>query len=165
MVACVLKSGGGDGLVQSLSRYASSPRTGMALVVGVGLLIFFDGIASTMIVGQTMRPITDALFISREKLAFLVDSTSSPVTSISPISTWVGFELSLIQNSLNRLAQQGEDISCYDSSAFVIFIKTIPARFYPIFMIILQVCFTAVQPFSRFPLQSRESSPSASSFL
>jgi Na+/H+ antiporter NhaC len=139
MVACIIKSGGGDGLVRALSGYARTPRAGMIIIIVLGLLIFFDGIANTLIVGQTVRPISDALHISREKLAFLVDATSSPVTSISPISTWVGFELGLIQNTLDQLVEQGEDMSCYDSSAFVIFIKTIPARYYPFLMLTLQV--------------------------
>eukprot|EP00049_Salpingoeca_infusionum_P025725 m.21425 g.21425 ORF g.21425 m.21425 type:complete len:889 (-) comp8281_c0_seq2:448-3114(-) len=139
MVACVLKSGGGSGLVTSLSKFASTPRAGALLTVGLGLIIFFDGIANTLIVGQTVRPITDALHISREKLAFLVDATSSPITSISPVSTWVGFELSLIQNFLDSLRAAGDDVTCYDSTAFLVFVKTIPGRFYPFVMIALQL--------------------------
>ncbi|EGD79341.1 Na+/H+ antiporter family protein [Salpingoeca rosetta] len=139
MVACILKSGGGDGLVRAFSRYARTPRAGAVVTMVLGLLIFFDGIANTLIVGQTVRPITDMLHISREKLAFLVDATSSPVTSVSPISTWVGFELSLIENTLRDLASTGEDVTCYDSSAFVIFVKTIPGRYYPFIMIALQL--------------------------
>eukprot|EP00055_Hartaetosiga_balthica_P008311 m.30522 g.30522 ORF g.30522 m.30522 type:complete len:756 (-) comp6235_c0_seq1:1932-4199(-) len=136
MVACVLKTGGGEGLASSFSKWATSPRAGCIVTVVLGLLIFFDGIANTLIVGQTVRPITDLLGISREKLAYLVDGTSSPVTSISPISTWVGFELSLIDNVLTQL---GPEAACYDNSAFIIFVKTIPGRFYPFLMIFLQL--------------------------
>lgn len=139
MVACILKSGGGDGMVRLVSRFASTPRRGMLLVVVLTVLIFFDGYASTLIVGQTMRPVTDALLISRQKLAFLVDSSSAPVTSISPISTWIGFELSLIQNTLDQIERTGQDVSCYDSSPFIIFLTTIPARFYPLLVLVLQV--------------------------
>lgn len=46
--------------------------------------------ACVQIVGSTFRPIMDALLISREKLAFLVDATSAPIASIAPISSWVG---------------------------------------------------------------------------
>ena len=144
MVACILKSGGGDGLVRAFSKFAHTPRAGSIITVVLGLLIFFDGIANTLIVGQTVRPITDTLRISREKLAFLVDATSSPVTSVSPISTWVGFELSLIENTLRDLADSGEDVSCYDSSAFVIFVKTIPGRFYPFIVLALQLMLIVV---------------------
>lgn len=46
--------------------------------------------ANTLIVGSTFRPIMDQMLISREKLAFLVDATSAPIASISPISSWIG---------------------------------------------------------------------------
>ena len=46
--------------------------------------------ASSLIVGNTFRPIMDMMMISREKLAYIVDSTSAPVASVSPISSWVG---------------------------------------------------------------------------
>jgi len=75
-----------------------------------------------------MRPITDKMKISREKLAFIVDSTSAPVASIFLISSWIGFEVGLIQDGLNTI---GSSASAYD-----VFIQTIPYRFYPIAMLI-----------------------------
>lgn len=128
MVACILKMGGGKGLVRSLSRYATSPRSGGVITIVLGSLIFFDGLASSLIIGPTMRPITDGLYMSRERLAFLVDGTSSPITSLSPVSTWVGFELSLIEQELQNLADAGEDISCYEASAMLVFLRTIPGE-------------------------------------
>eukprot|EP01147_Barroeca_monosierra_P005250 gene5250-7036_t len=163
MVACMLKSGGGIGLARTFAKRATTPRAASIATIVLGLVIFFDGIANTLIVGQTVRPITDALGVSREKLAFLVDATSSPVTSLSPISTWVGFEISMIENALAHVNHRKntpnnttiEDSwytdngansvdtsnkgNCYDDSAFLIFIKTIPARYYPFIMIAIQV--------------------------
>lgn len=75
MIACVMKSGGGEGLVGTLAKYAKNPRSGMLVAFALGLMIFFDDYANTLIVGQTVRPIIDSLGVSREKLAFLVDST------------------------------------------------------------------------------------------
>jgi uncharacterized membrane protein len=51
-----------------------------------------------------MRPLTDMLSISREKLSFLVDATSAPVASLTPISSWIGFEIGLIQAELDKIA-------------------------------------------------------------
>jgi len=68
MVACILKLGGGKGLVRSLSRFATTPRTGALVTIALGSLIFFDGLASSLIIGPTMRPITDGLYMSRERL-------------------------------------------------------------------------------------------------
>jgi Na+/H+ antiporter NhaC len=48
-----------------------------------GLVIFFDDYANTLIVGNTMRPVTDRLRISREKLAYIVDSTAAPMAAIA----------------------------------------------------------------------------------
>jgi hypothetical protein len=75
MISCVMKSGGGEGLVNIMAKYAKSPRSGMLVAFSLGLMIFFDDYANTLIVGQTVRPIIDSLGVSREKLAFLVDST------------------------------------------------------------------------------------------
>ncbi|CAN0182649.1 unnamed protein product [Phaeothamnion confervicola] len=114
MVAGILRSGGGHGLATAVGKYARSPVTGGLCIFVLGLLIFFDDYANSLIVGQTMRPISDALLISREKLAFLVDATSAPVASISPISSWIGFELSLINDIVDSLSADGQDMTCYD---------------------------------------------------
>ena len=60
------------------------------------MFIFFDDYCSCLVVGSNMQPITDLLYISREKLAFLVHATSSPPASLAPISSWIGFEVGLI---------------------------------------------------------------------
>jgi hypothetical protein len=49
-----------------------------------------------------MRPLTDLLYVSREKLAFIVDATAAPIASIVPVSSWVGFEVGLIQDEIDR---------------------------------------------------------------
>lgn len=139
MITCVLKAGGGEGLVKEMTKYAKTPRGGMVVAYILGLLIFFDDYANTLIVGQTIRPITDSLGVSRERLAFLVDATAAPVASVSPISSWIGFELSLIQSVLDDLEEAGEDLTCYESSAFLIFLQTIPSRFYPFLMLGMQL--------------------------
>eukprot|EP00808_Paulinella_micropora_P019641 g73147.t1 len=144
MVAVILRSGGGYGLAQGMGKYCTTAKsTGMA-IFALGLLIFFDDYANTLIVGQAMRPLSDLMLLSREKLAFLVDATSAPVASLSPISSWIGFELSLISDALAQLKDSG-DVSCYDESAFIIFIKTIPMRFYPFAMLSLQASLILVQ--------------------
>jgi Na+/H+ antiporter NhaC len=95
----------------------------------MGVLIFFDDYANTLIVGSTMRPITDKLRISREKLAYIVDSTAAPVVSILPISTWVGFEVGLIAAAFTA--------AWASFNPYVAFIASIPYRFYPIFALVL----------------------------
>jgi Na+/H+ antiporter NhaC len=95
----------------------------------MGLMIFFDDYANTLVVGNTARPITDQLNISREKLAYIVDSTAAPVVSIALITTWIGYEVSLIDDALQGIEQLA------DVPAYAIFLQSIPYSFYPILAI------------------------------
>lgn len=67
-----------------------------------GIVCFFDGLASSMLAGRLARPWVDRAGIPREKLAWIVDSTSSPVACIALVSTWVATQLSLIQQGLEH---------------------------------------------------------------
>ncbi|HEX6199546.1 MAG TPA: Na+/H+ antiporter NhaC family protein, partial [Thermoanaerobaculia bacterium] len=104
-------------------------RRGQLATWAMGIAIFFDDYANTLIVGSTMRPITDRLRISREKLAYIVDSTAAPVASVVPISTWIGFEIGLIGGAFASLG--------LDFNPYLTFIDTIPFRFYPLFALVL----------------------------
>jgi len=132
MVGVITKSGGTLGIVTWLARYATDGRRGQIATWLMGIFIFFDDYANTLIVGSTMRPVTDRLRISREKLAYLVDSTAAPVVCIAPISTWVGYEVGLIDQAIERVSFAGEAPSAYE-----IFIFSIPYSFYPIFALVL----------------------------
>jgi Na+/H+ antiporter NhaC len=129
MVGVITKMGGTQGIVEKLSQYASDSRRGQLVTWLMGILIFFDDYANTLIVGNTMRPLTDKLKISREKLSYLVDSTAAPVANIAIISTWIGFEIGLINNSFENLG--------ITENAYITFFKTIPYNFYPIFTLVL----------------------------
>jgi Na+/H+ antiporter NhaC len=129
MVGVISKMGGTQGIVDKLSRYASDSRRGQLVTWLMGVFIFFDDYANTLIVGNTMRPLTDKLKISREKLSYLVDSTAAPVANIAIISTWIGFEIGLINNSFESLS--------ISDNAYITFFKTIPYNFYPIFTLVL----------------------------
>ncbi len=131
MVGLITKSGGTHGIVEALKPYATSRRRGQLATWAMGLLVFFDDYANTLIVGPTMRPITDRLRISREKLAYIVDSTAAPVVCLVPISTWVGFEIGLIGAAFEQLGLPYDPYSA--------FVATIPYRFYPIFALVLVV--------------------------
>ena len=127
MVALITMNGGMKGIVYHLAKYAKSPRSGQFITWLMGLIIFFDDYANTLVVGNTMRPVTDKLKISREKLSYLVDSTSAPIASIAFITTWIGAELSYINEGINHLG--------IDQSAYQIFLSSLSYSFYPIFTI------------------------------
>jgi Na+/H+ antiporter NhaC len=128
MVAVISKSGGSQGMVNLIRKWAKTSRESQLATWTMGILIFFDDYANTLIVGNSMRPITDKMKISREKLAFLVDSTAAPVANIALISTWIGFELGIIGDSLKAIGSTMEP--------YVVFIQTIPFRFYPVLVLI-----------------------------
>lgn len=132
------KSGGMIGFTKSIAQKATSARSGQAAAFCVGLVVFFDDYANTLLVGQTMRPLMDSLFVSREQLSFIVDATAAPIASISPVSSWVGFEIGLIQEQIDRIIElYGEDNITIDSSGFAVFLQSIKYRYYPIFMILI----------------------------
>ena len=124
MVGVIHASGGMQGLVLVVERWANSRRRGQLVAWTLGMLIFFDDYANTVLLGTTLRPLTDRLRISREKLAFLVDSTAAPVAGLAVVSTWVAGEVSYVQDGLNKVAG-GETVN-----AFQLFIATLPYRFY-----------------------------------
>lgn len=82
MVGIIARNGGTLGIVEAVAPFARNARRGKLATWAAGLAIFFDDYANTLIVGNTMRPITDRLKISREKLAYLVDSTAAPVAAM-----------------------------------------------------------------------------------
>ena len=142
MVGIVSRNGGTRGVVHAVVRWATNSRRGKLVTWAAGLSVFFDDYANTLIVGNTMRPVTDRLGISREKLAYLVDATAAPVAAIVPISTWVGYEISLIGDGLRIAAEQPGTspelaAALTGASPLTVFIETIPYRFYPLLALYL----------------------------
>jgi Na+/H+ antiporter NhaC len=132
VVALISKNGGMAGVVNRLSKYATSARSSQMVTFALGIAIFFDDYANSLIVGNTMRPITDKYKVSREKLAYLVDSTAAPVAAIAFITTWIGAELSYIDEQIPNLSLRGMESF---PSAYSIFISSLAYSFYPLLTI------------------------------
>ena len=124
MVGIVYRNGGMHGIIQHLIKKADTPKKGQLAVWMMGLLVFFDDYSNTLIVGNTSRLLCDKLKISRQKLAYLVDSTSAPVATIAVMTTWVGFQIGIISDSLPGLGGINE-------SAYMLYLHSIPYSFYP----------------------------------
>lgn len=124
MVHLITRNGGMLGVVNRLSRYAKDARSGQFVTWLLGIAIFFDDYANTLVVGNTMRPVTDRLRISREKLAYIVDSTAAPVAAVAFVTTWIGAELSYIQDGLNTIG--------LEESAYNVFFNSLAYSYYPI---------------------------------
>ena len=130
MVGIISRNGGMQGVVNLILNWANNVRRASIATVGMGMGIFFDDYANTLVVGNTMRPVTDKMKISREKLAYLVDSTAAPIACLALITTWIGFQVGLIDDALQAVGytQQG---------GYAVFLQTIPFSFYPIMALAL----------------------------
>jgi len=136
MVGILARNGGMFGVVDMISKYAKTARSGQIATLGMGLLIFFDDYSNTLLVGNTMRPYTDKLRISREKLSFIVDATAAPIASVAVVSTWIGFQNGLIGDAFKDIG--------LDRDPYITFISSIPYSFYAILMLAL-ILITAIR--------------------
>lgn len=138
MVGVMSRGGGTKGVVDVLGKFATDRKKGQIFSWASALFIFFDDYANTLIRGNALRPMTDRLKISREKLAYIVDSTAAPLAVSAVITTWIGFEITQISNSLSGLAAQTADpalaaqLQAGADNAFTIFLHSMPYLFYPI---------------------------------
>jgi len=129
MVGVVTRVGGIQGLMDSIARLARGVRSTQIVTWLLGLVVFFDDYANTILVGSTMRPLTDRFRIAREKLAYLVDSTAAPVAGLSVFSTWIAFEVSTFSAQLPAAGLTPDD-------GYAVFLDSLSFRFYSIFTLI-----------------------------
>lgn len=135
MVAIISRNGGMAGVVNKLSKYAKTRRSAQLVTWFLGVAIFFDDYANTLIVGNTMRSVTDKFKISREKLAYIVDSTAAPVASVAFITTWIGAELTYIDDGIAKIAGLAE----LGLTPYSIFFMSLKYSFYPVLTLLFIV--------------------------
>ena len=127
VIHLVAKMGGAKGIAEALARKAMTVKSAQLTTWLLGLAVFFDDYANSLIVGPIMRPVTDKLGVSREKLAFIIDATAAPIAGLAIISTWIGLEVGLIGDALKSVGIQAD--------GFGVFLETIPYRFYNILIL------------------------------
>ena len=130
-VSVVIASGGISGVVVWLSQFAKGPRSAQFITGLMGIIIFIGDYSNAMLVGPTMRPLTDHHRVSREKLAFLVDSTSAPIAGLAFVSTWIGYEVGLFEDISGTLGL-GRD-------GYSMFFDALSFRFYCVLAIIFVI--------------------------
>lgn len=114
MVSLVNKAGGSAAYGRWASRRIKTKAGALISTSVLGILIFIDDYFNCLTVGSVMRPVTDKYKISREKLAYIIDSTAAPVCIIAPISSWAA--------AVSSIALEGEGLS--------LFIRSIPYNLY-----------------------------------
>lgn len=127
VINLVGKMGGAKAIAESLAKKAKTSKGAQLISWFLGILVFFDDYANSLIVGPIMRPVFDKLNISREKLSFVIDATAAPIAGLAIISTWIGLEVGLIHDAFGSIN--------VDVDAFGVFLQTIPYRFYNILIL------------------------------
>ena len=127
VINLVAKMGGAKAIAEALAKKAKTAKSAQLITWFLGICVFFDDYANSLIVGPIMRPVADKMKISRERLAFIIDATAAPIAGLAIISTWIGLEVSLISEGFESIG--------VEASGFGVFIQTIPYRFYNILIL------------------------------
>lgn len=123
--AFMYKTGGSHGLIRALGKKLNSRRRVMLLPYFLGLVIFFNDYVNSVIVGNASKDVNAKEKVSREKLSYIIDSTSAPIATIGPVSDWIGFQVSLI-------AAAFASVSIVGLEPYFAFLQSIPWNFYAI---------------------------------
>ncbi len=121
VVSLVSRSGGSQAYGRWAGKKLKSKRAAAFATSLLGVLIFIDDGFNCLTVGTVMRPITDRLRISREKLAYIIDATAAPVCIIAPVSSWA--------------VAVASEVS--EKNGFHVFLSTIPYNFYALMTILM----------------------------
>ncbi len=125
--AFIYKSGGIVALEQWVGDRVTTARDSQILTWLIGVFIFFDSYTSTIVTGNATRELSEDNNTSREMHAYVLDSTTSPVTTFGPVSNWIGFQVSMI---IAGFEAADFTASAVDLTAFGLFLKSIPWNVY-----------------------------------
>lgn len=127
LIALLMRTGATAAFTRNLGSRIRSARAALMTTWGLGIALFVDDYLNSLAVGAAMRDITDRFRISREKLAYVVDSTAAPISVLIPFSTWGAFFAGMLV--ANDLAAEGQGLTVY--------ISAIPYMFYAWFAVLL----------------------------
>ncbi len=122
LVALMNKAGGSAAFADWAKKHIKSKIGAQVCTIILGILIFIDDYFNCLTVGSVMKPVTEKYGVSKEKLAYLIDSTAAPVCIIAPISSWAAAVAAFVSGSENGIQ---------------LFCKAIPFNFYAILTIIM----------------------------
>jgi len=146
-VALMEQSGGGQAFAQKVMHWISTKCKAQLSAWFGGIFIFFSDLGTPLIVGPVFRPLFEKLKLSRQKLAFIIDSTSSPVAILIPFIGWGVYIMGLIQKEFTALSLETSDWQA--------FINAIPFQFYA-FLAIFIVPLVAIKKLDFGPMAEAE---------
>jgi tetracycline resistance efflux pump len=122
LIVLLMRAGAANAFSHALASKAKSAGSALLYTWLLGLLIFIDDYLNALAVGSAMRKVTDKFRVSREMLAYVVDSTAAPICVLVPVSTWAVFFAGVLE--VSDVAEPGEGLALYISS--------IPYMLYPL---------------------------------
>ena len=131
-IGLVQKSGGALGLATLVKGFFTSRQAGALSSIGLGSLVFFDDYSSILIVGNSLRPLLQAVRLSAAKFAYIAHTIGVCLAALSPLSSWVGIQIGYIAGAYSQLG--GESI-LGNVDPFLAFLTTIPMRYFPLSML------------------------------
>lgn len=111
LIGLLVHTGGAMAFGRKAQQYTTGRKSSLFMTFVLGLVIFVDDYLNALSVGESMKRVTDKYKVSREMLAYVVDSTAAPVCVLVPLSTWAIFFGGLLEN--NQVAAVGEGLSVY----------------------------------------------------
>ena len=138
--AFIYRSGGILALERWIGDRVDTARESQILTWLIGVFIFFDSYTSTVVTGNATRELAQENRSSREMHAYVLDSTTSPVTTFGPVSNWIGFQVSMIIAGFEAATFTTEELGV---TAFGLFLQSIPWNLY-CFMAFFMVGFIAI---------------------
>jgi Na+/H+ antiporter NhaC len=154
LIGLLIHTGGAVAFGRSASKLATGPKSSMFMTFVLGCIIFIDDYLNALSVGEAMKRVTDKYKISRQMLAYIVDSTAAPICVIIPISTWAIFFGSLLED--NKVAAVGDGVEVY--------MQAIPYMLYPwlaVFIVLLVTLkiMPAIGPMKKAELAAQNGTP------
>lgn len=134
----LMAAGGVEAFTLAMAKRANTRKKSLLITWFLGLTMFLDDYLSAIVIGNSMKKVTDKFKVSRSMLAYIVDSTAAPICVLVPISTWAVY-FSVILESTDNISL-GEGMQYY--------ISAIPFMFYPIVALLLVPLVAS----ERFPL-------------
>ncbi len=151
LIGLLIRTGSARAFTAALSEKVKSQRGALMTTWGLGIFMFVDDYLNSLAVGAAMRDLTDKFRVSREKLAYVVDSTAAPISVIIPFSTWGAFFGGMLV--ANGLAEEGQGLAVYISAIPYMFYAWIAVLLVPL---VIQGYIPSLGPMRKAEMRAQE---------
>lgn len=144
-VALISASGGAAAFARTAQKWVKKKRTAETSMWLAGLFVWFTDSGNSLLVGPIFQPIAERFKVSREKFAYILDATSSPICALVPVISWGVYIMGLLDTELGNMPELNAGTS------WELFIQAIPYQFYNI-LTLLMVGFMCLTQFDYGPM-------------